>query len=732
MNHIRCGRESDTDVGVHGLMSVRILVLISGVAILGLLVLGAEQAAATKVKSVTASISPTTAGAPSTYTVGFEATTKIKGGTGTITLEAAGETGTTFPSVASDYLITDTTTSSGSGTVTVAPTLSDGSGTVKFIVPNGIAAKDNVTVTVSGVTNPPLASTTQTISVSTSTDTGEVASNAYSVTASSNGSGTMTVNPTTASPSTPTTLTFTFTAALGGMSSGELSLAVPSGWTAPSTTSGHAGYTSASTGTLAVSGQAITVSSVTLTSGSTLTVTYGAGGGSGAATPPSGYGTYAFTAEEESTSAGTLTDLASSPAVVVGGCPVAATDIWTGGAGTTNWTTGTNWSTGSPPTSTDFACLPAAAPGSTPISVPAQSIGALLSYKVLVLPGGISVTNSVDFEANATLEGGSVSGSNVIIGPASTVTVTGAVNVSGTASVTNEGTLQLSDNSSIGTLGACGATAPSFSNVGTMNFTASTTPAVFSWSCGFLNQPGAVVEKTGGAYSSSVEANQAQNQGSVISQNGVLTWASTSATPLVSTGSFTTTGQGVIQLGFPNGYFGQGANTFNSQTVIGNGIWVTGVLNGSVVVPAGVTLNAGETTYVDLGEAVVAASVSGSGTLDIDGSADLTGPVTGHPGGPGHLDLQQRLWPERSGHTRHRPDRAPCEPGLLHHHQPQRGREPHDHRTRKHGDGDGGCERFGNGVGDERGNVAAERTIPRLAPSEPVGRRLRRSLTWGR
>ena len=162
-----------------------------------------------------------------------------------------------------------------------------------------------------------------------------------------------------------------------------------------------------------------------------------------------------------------------------------------------------------------------------------------------------------------------------------------------------------------------------------MNFTASTTPAVFSWSCGFLNQPGAVVEKTGGAYSSSVEANQAQNQGSVISQNGVLTWASTSATPLVSTGSFTTTGQGVIQLGFPNGYFGQGANTFNSQTVIGNGIWVTGVLNGSVVVPAGVTLNAGETTYVDLGEAVVAASVSGSGTLDIDGSADLTGPVTG-------------------------------------------------------------------------------------------------------
>ena len=52
-----------------------------------------------------------------------------------------------------------------------------------------------------------------------------------------NGSGTMTVSPTTLSAgSTGNTLTFTYTAATGGLRSGEVEVAVPTGWPdAPST-----------------------------------------------------------------------------------------------------------------------------------------------------------------------------------------------------------------------------------------------------------------------------------------------------------------------------------------------------------------------------------------------------------------------------------------------------------------------------------------------------------------
>src|SRR5207237_8275938 len=92
-----------------------------------------------------------------------------------------------------------------------------------------------------------------------------------------------------ANGSTGNTITFTYTAAAGGLSNGSITLDVPAGWSAPSTTGANAGYTTASTGTVSVSGQTITVSSVTLAGGSTLTVTYGAtsAGGPGATAPGS-------------------------------------------------------------------------------------------------------------------------------------------------------------------------------------------------------------------------------------------------------------------------------------------------------------------------------------------------------------------------------------------------------------------------------------------------------------
>ena len=66
-----------------------------------------------------------------------------------------------------------------------------------------------------------------------------------------------------------------------------------------------------------MAGQVITVSGVTLSSSQTLTITYGAGGGSAGATPPATLGNATFTTSERSSSSGTLTVLAASPVVGV-------------------------------------------------------------------------------------------------------------------------------------------------------------------------------------------------------------------------------------------------------------------------------------------------------------------------------------------------------------------------------------------------------------------------------
>src|SRR5205807_3802608 len=79
------------------------------------------------------------------------------------------------------------------------------------------------------------------------------------------GAGTLTTGTSSVSASqTGRTVTFTYTAATGGVSNGSVTLAVPSGWSAPSTTGSNAGYTTASSGTVTVSGQTITISSLTI------------------------------------------------------------------------------------------------------------------------------------------------------------------------------------------------------------------------------------------------------------------------------------------------------------------------------------------------------------------------------------------------------------------------------------------------------------------------------------
>ena len=114
------------------------------------------------------------------------------------------------------------------------------------------------------------------------------------------------------------TITFTYTAATGGINNGSVTLVVPAGWSAPSTTGANAGYTTASSGTVSVASQTITVSSLTLAGGATATITYGstASGGPGA-TATSSTGAQTWQAQEKSTSAGSLANLGSSPSITV-------------------------------------------------------------------------------------------------------------------------------------------------------------------------------------------------------------------------------------------------------------------------------------------------------------------------------------------------------------------------------------------------------------------------------
>ena len=136
---------------------------------------------------------------------------------------------------------------------------------------------------------------------------------------SADGSGTMVASPVAVSASqTGMTLSFTYTADTGGMSGGTINVTVPAGWSAPSTNSAVAGYSTSDAGTLTVAGRTITVSALTLAGGATATITYGDRSGTGpGATVTAATGAATWTAQERSTAAGVLTNLASSPSITV-------------------------------------------------------------------------------------------------------------------------------------------------------------------------------------------------------------------------------------------------------------------------------------------------------------------------------------------------------------------------------------------------------------------------------
>ena len=140
------------------------------------------------------------------------------------------------------------------------------------------------------------------------------------------GAGQMTVRPARVAASGSSTLTFSYTAPEAGLSpSGEVTVRVPAGWTAPSRRPGQAGYASSSRGRLSVSDRLITVSGAALGRGQKLTIIYADG------TAPSSAGVSTFVTSERPDGTAGLAAVAVSPAVTVfsarGALPAASSPI---------------------------------------------------------------------------------------------------------------------------------------------------------------------------------------------------------------------------------------------------------------------------------------------------------------------------------------------------------------------------------------------------------------------
>ena len=223
------------------------------------------------------------------------------------------------------------TTSSAPGDVTSSAGTVSVNGQAFTVSGLTLTVGQQVTITYGDQTSGPGATASSTVGAqkwltqerSSSTGTFKLLSASPSITVNAaDGSGTMT-SPTAAvrQLSNGNTIVFTFKAPVGGMVNGAVTLTVPADWPAPSTNTTDPGFskTNSSTLPLQVSGHTITVSNVTKSSGSTFTITYGfktSGAGQGVGAPGNPE-SETWTAQERSTSAGTLTNLGASPVIVI-------------------------------------------------------------------------------------------------------------------------------------------------------------------------------------------------------------------------------------------------------------------------------------------------------------------------------------------------------------------------------------------------------------------------------
>ena len=211
---------------------------------------------------------------------------------------------------------------SGAGSVAASTGTASVSGSTITVTGLNLAAGASMTVSYQG-TAPPTAGQGVFAVSEQSSPAGKLAPLAVSpvetvtAVALADGIGTMSASPSEVEGKTATTLNFIYKGPPTAITDAEVGITMPPGWTAPSTNEGHAGFTTASTGTVSASGRTIYVSRLDLGPSETMTVTYGEGGGADAVRIPGAPGRARFVTAERSSPTGVLVELPKQPIVQV-------------------------------------------------------------------------------------------------------------------------------------------------------------------------------------------------------------------------------------------------------------------------------------------------------------------------------------------------------------------------------------------------------------------------------
>ncbi|MDI1463478.1 fibronectin type III domain-containing protein [Catellatospora sp. KI3] len=290
-------------------------------------------------------------------------------------------------------------------------------------------------------------------------------------------------------------------------------------------------------------------------------------------------------------------------------CPTGgATDVWTGAAGTTAWSTPENWSAGRVPTSADIACLPAGTRGSGSIAIPATALRRLAAYRAVTVTAGLSTADGADFAADAVWSGGTYTGPGITVGPSATVVVTGSVVLDGAIVLRNDGTIRVdSSTGSAEVVQPCGVPAPaSWLNAGTLLFSGA---------------GGGRVSLCSGSFTNTGTVSHPDTARDVLTAARL-----TSSGMLRATAGILHVYSAALSGGTVGGGAGQvlldGPVTATSAVRFADNVWVVGDLAGAVVVPAGAVLHVGYDPAYPVewtGAGSLTGTVSGDGTLQVGG-----------------------------------------------------------------------------------------------------------------
>ena len=331
--------------------------------------------------------------------------------------------------------------------------------------------------------------------------------------------------------------------------------------------------------------------------------------------------------------------IAAAPARAVTACdPSVATIRWDGGAGTASWTTATNWDLDRVPESTDHVCIEAGTPGGTsvtysgtttvlsldarkPITLSSGTLTVGSTTQPSAFAGGITMSGGTitggsakSIGAASTWTGGTLSGAELTVDPAVTLTISGTSIKTISAPLRNQGTVLVQGTGSVN-INSTG----SIVNEAALELFGDAT--VSGTSGGRItNQVGGTITKTGGV-STSLNT-PVENDGTVSATQGDLRLDEGSPTSTLSTGTYHSgTAARVV--------FGDGTTDVGAGATIAGPGWTTlegGTLRGPLSLPSTTTFawTGGTLDAVSSGELVVQAGatlrVDGVGTKQLKGT----------------------------------------------------------------------------------------------------------------